>query len=51
MDDNRQWKSEVCSICRYGDPSGRKLHILAPDLEQKWMDMHGRETGVKIPID
>src|SRR5215470_2190103 len=31
---------------RYGDPDGRKVYLLPRDLEQKWMDMHARETGV-----
>src|ERR1700722_7207805 len=40
---------ELCA--RYGDPAGRKVYMLPRDLEQKWMDMHARETGVKIPLD
>jgi hypothetical protein len=36
---------------RYGDPAGRKVYMLPRDLEQKWMDMHERETGVRIPPD
>jgi hypothetical protein len=40
---------ELCS--RYGDPAGRKVYMLPRDLEQKWMDMHERETGIKIPPD
>jgi hypothetical protein len=40
---------ELCA--RYGDPAGRKVYMLPRDLEQKWMDMHERETGVKIPLD
>jgi hypothetical protein len=40
---------ELCS--RYGDPAGCKIYMLPRDLEQKWMDMHERETGVGIPPD
>jgi hypothetical protein len=41
--------AELCA--RYGDPAGRKVYMLPRDLEQKWMDMHERETGAKIPPD
>jgi len=40
---------EPCA--RYGDPNGRKVYMLPRDLEQKWMDMHARVTGVEIPPD
>jgi hypothetical protein len=40
---------ELCT--RYGDPDGRKVYMLPRDLEQKWMDMHHHETGIKIPLD
>jgi hypothetical protein len=40
---------ELCA--RYGDPAGRKVYMLPRDLEQKWMDMHARATGVEIPPD
>lgn len=40
---------ELCA--RYGDRAGRKVYMLPRDLEQKWMDMHARETGVRIPLD
>ena len=41
---------ELCA--RYGDPAGRKVYMLPRDLEQKWMDMHERETGIKfLPTD
>jgi hypothetical protein len=40
---------ELCA--RFGDPDGRKVYMLPRDLEQKWMDMHQRETGIKIPLD
>jgi hypothetical protein len=40
---------ELCG--RYGDPDGRKVYMLSRDLEQKWQDMHARETGLKIPLD
>jgi hypothetical protein len=40
------------ALCaRYGDPAGRKVYMLPRDLEQKWMDMHERETGIRIPPD
>ena len=34
---------ELCE--RYGEPDGRKVYMQPRDLEQKWMDMHERETG------
>src|SRR5262249_3830123 len=40
---------ELCA--RYGDPDGRSVYILPRDLEQKWMDMHERATGTKVPLD
>jgi len=40
---------ELCA--RYGDLNGRKVYMLPRDLEQKWMDMHERETGIRIPPD
>jgi hypothetical protein len=40
---------ELCA--RYGDPAGRTVYMLSRDLEQKWMDMHAHETGIKGPID
>jgi hypothetical protein len=41
--------AELCD--RYGDPAGRKVYMLPRDLEQKWMDLHARETGVRTPLD
>jgi hypothetical protein len=38
---------EICE--RYGEPNSRKVYMLPRDLEQKWMDLHERETGVTIP--
>ena len=40
---------ELCE--RYGEPDSRKVYMLPRDLEQKWMDMHERETCVTIPIE
>jgi hypothetical protein len=40
---------ELCA--RYGDRAGRKVYMLPRDVEQKWMDMHARDTGVSIPPD
>jgi hypothetical protein len=40
---------ELCA--RYGDPQGRKVYMLPRDLEDKWMDMHARETGIAVPAD
>ncbi|AMN42737.1 radical SAM protein [Rhodoplanes sp. Z2-YC6860] len=40
---------ELCA--RYGDTDGRKIYMQPRDLEGKWMDMHERETGIKIPLD
>jgi len=40
---------ELCS--RYGDTANRRIYMLNRDLEQKWYDMHARETGIRIPLD
>jgi hypothetical protein len=40
---------ELCA--RYGDREGRKVYMLPRDLEQKWMDMRARDTGVTLPPD
>lgn len=40
---------ELCAC--YGDRNGRKIYMLPRDLEQKWMDRHAQETGIRIPLD
>jgi hypothetical protein len=40
---------ELC--VRYGDRDGRKVYLLPRDLEDKWMAMHARDTGVPVPPD
>ena len=40
---------ELCA--RYGDKTNRQVYMLNRDLEHKWMDMHERETGIRIPLD
>jgi len=40
---------ELCA--RYGDPDGRKVYMLPRDLEDKWLYMHERATGVSVPPD
>ena len=40
---------ELCE--RYGDRTNRQVYMLRRDLEQKWMDVHARATGISIPID
>jgi hypothetical protein len=40
---------ELCS--RYGDPANRKIYMMSRDVEGKWMNMHERATGTKVPID
>lgn len=40
---------ELCA--RYGDPRGRKVYMISRDLEQRWMDMHARETAAQTPLD
>jgi hypothetical protein len=40
---------ELCE--HYGDRTNRQVYMLRRDLEQKWMDMHARATGISIPID
>lgn len=41
--------AELCE--RYGDPDSRSIYMLSRDLEQKWMDLHIRETGIRPPLD
>jgi hypothetical protein len=36
---------------QYGDRNGCKVYMLSRDLEQKWMAMHVRETGIAPPLD
>jgi hypothetical protein len=36
---------------RYGDPNNRKIYMMSRDVEGRWMAMHERETGTKVPID
>jgi hypothetical protein len=50
-EDYRRMPSLEVLCAQYGDPNGRKVYMLPRDLEQKWMDMHARETGVNIPLD
>ena len=40
---------ELCA--RYGDRQGRKVYMLPRDIEDKWIYMHERETGVSVPLD
>jgi hypothetical protein len=40
---------ELCS--RYGDPGNRRIYMMSRDVEGRWLDMYGRETGVRPPVD
>lgn len=40
---------ELCE--RYGDRSNRQIYMLTRDLEQKWMDLHAKATGIRAPLD
>jgi hypothetical protein len=40
---------ELCA--RHGDPTSRKIYMMSRDVEGRWLDLHERETGTKIPID
>jgi hypothetical protein len=33
------------------DSDGDRIYMLGRDLEQKWMDVHRRETGTRLPLD
>lgn len=50
-DDYRRMPSleELCA--RYGDMTNQRIYMLSRDLEQKWIDLHARETGLKVPLD
>jgi hypothetical protein len=50
-DDYRRLPSLDTLCARYGDTSNRKIYMLSRDLEQKWMEMHQRETGIRVPAD
>jgi hypothetical protein len=39
---------ELCS--RYGDPTNRRIYMMSRDVEGRWLEMHGRETGTRPPI-
>jgi hypothetical protein len=36
---------------RYGDPTNRKIYMMSRDVEGRWLDLHARATGTRIPID
>jgi hypothetical protein len=40
---------ELCS--RYGDPTNQKIYIMSRDVEGRWIHLHERATGSKLPID
>jgi hypothetical protein len=40
---------ELCS--RYGDSGNRRIYMMSRDVEGRWLDMYGRETGVRPPLD
>jgi hypothetical protein len=40
---------ELCA--RYGDRTSRKVYMMSRDVEGRWLDLHERETGIKMPID
>jgi hypothetical protein len=40
---------ELCE--RYGDPASRKVYMMSRDVEGRWLDLHARDTGIKVPLD
>jgi hypothetical protein len=38
-------------IRRYGDPENRRVYVMSRDVEGRWLALHERETGIKMPID
>jgi hypothetical protein len=40
---------ELCD--RYGDRENRRVYVMSRDVEGKWMAMHERATGAKMPLD
>lgn len=36
---------------RYGDPTSRKVYMMSRDVEGRWLALHERATGIKVPID
>ena len=40
---------ELCS--RYGDSTNRKIYMMSRDVEGRWLDLHERTTGTRVPVD
>jgi hypothetical protein len=40
---------ELCS--RYGDSTNRKIYMMSRDVEGRWLELHERTTGTRLPID
>jgi hypothetical protein len=36
---------------RYGDSTNRKIYMMSRDVEGRWLDLHERTTGTRVPID
>ena len=36
---------------RYGDPTSRKVYMMSPDVEGRWLDLHARDTAIGPPLD
>jgi hypothetical protein len=36
---------------RYGDTTNRRVYMMSRDVEERWLDLHRRETGAAPPID
>lgn len=38
-------------IDRYGDMTNRRVYMMSRDVEGRWLELHAREAGAKMPID
>jgi hypothetical protein len=38
-------------IDRYGDMKNRRVYMMSRDVEGRWLELHAREAGAKMPID
>jgi hypothetical protein len=40
---------ELCA--RHGDETNRKIYVMSRDIEGRWLNLHARATGTRIPVD
>jgi hypothetical protein len=40
---------ELCSL--YSDSTNRNIYMMSRDVEGRWLDLHERTTGTRVPVD